>query len=158
MKFSNTFKFLVSIIIAEGTGLIGSIFTMPNIPTWYADIVKPSWVPPSSVFAPVWTLLFFLMGLAFFLVWKKGFKMKNVKTGMTMFLVQLLLNIIWSILFFGLQNPGAAFVEIIILWIFILFTIISFSKVSKLAAWLLVPYIAWVTFASILNYTIWILN
>lgn len=158
MKLSNTFKFIISIVVAQGAGLIGSIFTTPNIPVWYATIIKPSWVPPSYIFAPVWTLLFFLMGVALFLVWKRGIKVEKAKFAIVLFSIQLVLNIFWSVLFFGLQNPGAAFIEIVALWIFIFLTIIYFAKVSKIAAWLLVPYIAWVSFASILNYSIWILN
>ncbi|NMC35407.1 tryptophan-rich sensory protein, partial [Candidatus Beckwithbacteria bacterium] len=110
------------------------------------------------VFAPVWTTLFILMGMALYLVWQQGFGKKEVKKALTIFGVQLVLNILWSILFFGLRNPSLALVDIVLLWVLILATMLSFAKISKPAAWLLIPYLAWVSFASILNFAIWKLN
>ncbi|MFH1978324.1 MAG: TspO/MBR family protein [Candidatus Aenigmatarchaeota archaeon] len=151
-------KLIISVIIAELAGIIGSVFTAPNIPTWYATINKPFFNPPSWIFAPVWTTLFVLMGISLFLIWDKGFKKKENKQAVYVFGAQLVLNVIWSLLFFGLQSPFYAFIEIIILWIAILVTIWKFYKIDKKAAWLLVPYILWVTFAAFLNLNIWLLN
>lgn len=151
-------KFVISIAVPLLAGFVGSLFTTPALPGWYASIIKPALTPPSWVFGPVWTTLFILMGIAAFLVWKRGLEKREVKVALSIFIIQLVLNALWSILFFGLQSPGAAFIDIIILWLAILFTIISFSKISKVAAWLLVPYILWVSFASYLNYSIYVLN
>ena len=151
-------KIIISIIICQLAGVIGAFFTTPNIDTWYASLIKPSFNPPSWIFGPVWTLLFLLMGIAFYLIWQKVDKNKLAKFAMIFFVVHLAFNTLWSILFFGLQNPGLAFIEIIILLAMIILLIEKFSKISKQAAWLLVPYLLWVSFASILNYTIWQLN
>lgn len=145
-------KLIISIIICELAGVIGSIFTSSSVKTWYAtEVVKSAINPPSWLFAPVWTLLFLLMGIALYLVWQKNKISK-------WFWIQLLLNILWSVLFFGLRRPDLAFLEILVLWVAILKTIIDFKKVNKKAAWLLVPYLLWVSFASILNLTIVKLN
>jgi tryptophan-rich sensory protein len=158
MKINNLAKLLTAIVVCELAGIVGSVFTAPSIPTWYAGIIKPSFNPPSWVFGPVWTTLFALMGIAAFLVWKKGFDRRDVKIALAIFLGQLVLNTLWSIIFFGLHSPGGAFVEIVFLWLAILATIIVFYKISKPAAWLLLPYILWVTFAGYLNYSIYMLN
>lgn len=155
MSINNAFKLALSIIVSELAGIAGSFFTASAIPTWYAGIAKPAFAPPNWIFAPVWTTLFALMGVASFLIWKRGFEKKNVKIALGIFLGQLILNVFWSIIFFGLRNPGAAFAELLILWIAILATIISFYKISRPAAWLLLPYIVWVSFAGCLNYSIW---
>jgi translocator protein len=158
MKRKEIIILIAAILICELAGIIGSVFTIPSIPTWYAGIVKPAFAPPNWIFAPVWTTLFALMGISLYLVWRKGFKTKGVKAAVSIFGFQLLLNIIWSLLFFGLQSPFYAFAEIIILWIAIAATIFSFSRISKNAALILIPYIAWVSIAATLNYYIWILN
>jgi tryptophan-rich sensory protein len=158
MKINNYFKFLISLLLPAVAAIAGSAFTTAKIPTWYAELAKPSFAPPNWLFGPVWTTLYILMGIALFLIWKKGFENREVKIAFGIFIVQLVLNTLWSIVFFGLQNPGAAFIEIIILWIAIVATIIVFKKISKPAAWLLAPYLAWVSFASVLNYAIWTLN
>jgi len=132
---------------------VGSIFTTPAIPGWYATLQKPSFSPPNFLFAPVWTTLYILMGISLALILNK----KN-KTAIIFFVVQLVLNSLWSILFFGLKSPKLAFVEIIFLWLAILITILKFFKISKLAGWLFVPYLLWVSFASVLNLTIVKLN
>jgi tryptophan-rich sensory protein len=151
MKINNAAKFIIAILLAQFAGFVGSIFTSPSIPGWYARLTKPSFTPPSWVFAPVWTTLFFLMGVAAFLVWKKGLDKKTVKVALVFFLLQLAFNSLWSYIFFGLHNLFLAFLEIIVLWLLILVTIILFWRVSKLAAWLLLPYIFWVGFAAFLN-------
>jgi benzodiazapine receptor len=161
MQRSKTNKILLlvaSLIICQSAGITGSIFTTPAIPTWYANINKPSFRPPNWVFAPVWTTLFLLMGIALFLIWKKGLKRKDVKIAFFFFIFHLVLNTLWSFLFFGLESPFAAFIEIIFLWISILVSIILFFRISKVAGILLIPYILWVTFASVLNFSIWRLN
>lgn len=146
------------IALSQGAGLIGSIFTAPAIGDWYATLAKPDLAPPSWVFAPVWTTLFALMGTAAFLIWKRGLEQKRVRVALGIFLLQLVLNTLWSVIFFGLRSPGGAFIEIVLLWLAIAATIIAFAKISRLAAWLLAPYILWVSFAGYLNLMIWTLN
>ena len=158
MTLPNPLKLLTAIVISEAAGIIGSLFTASAIPGWYASLIKPQLAPPNWVFGPVWTTLYALMGIAAFLVWKRGLERREVKTALAIFVGQLALNTLWSIIFFGLKNPGAAFIEIILLWLAILATIIAFAKISKPAAWLLVPYLLWVSFAGYLNYAIWALN
>lgn len=136
-------------------GVIGSILTGPSVPVWYTGLQKPAFAPPNWLFAPVWITLFTLMGISLYLVWEKK---ENIKVPLILFGIQLILNIVWSLLFFGLQSPFYALIEIIILWIAILLTIVSFYKVSKRAGILLLPYISWVSLATILNYYIWLLN
>lgn len=147
---------VITILICQMAGIIGSVFTMPSIPTWYASLNKPWFSPPNWLFGPVWITLFTLMGISLYLIWNKG--LKNVKIPLIIFGVQLILNTIWSFLFFGLKSPFIAFIEIIILWISIALTIISFYRVSKKAGLILLPYIIWVSIATALNYYIWILN
>jgi len=158
MKINNTFKLIIAIAVSELAGIIGSVFTTPSIAGWYAGIVKPALNPPAWVFGPVWTTLFALMGIAAFLIWKKGLDRRDVKIAFGIFLGQLVLNTLWSVIFFGLHSPGGALVEIAFLWLAILATIIVFAKISKPAAWLLLPYILWVSFAGYLNFSIWTLN
>lgn len=139
-------------------GGVSGLFTATGVESWYQTINKPSWNPPNWVFAPVWTTLYIMMGVALFLVWKSDSSEILKRTAITLFTIQLFLNFFWSFIFFGQQEIGWALVEIIAMWLFILLTIFAFANVSKLAAWLLVPYISWVSFATILNYTIWKLN
>ena len=155
MEIKNLSKLAVAVAVSELAGIIGSVFTAPSIPNWYAGLAKPALTPPAWVFGPVWTTLFALMGIAAFLVWKSGLDNKDVKIALGIFLGQLVLNTFWSIIFFGFHNPGAAFVEIIFLWLAIVATIMAFARISKPAAWLLVPYVIWVGFAGYLNYSIW---
>lgn len=158
MKKSDALRLVFAIIVCESAGLIGSIFTFPAIAGWYSGLVRPEIAPPNWIFGPVWTTLFVLMGIAAFLVWKNGRDRQEVKIALAIFGGQLILNTLWSIIFFGLHNPGAALLEIVFLWLAILATIITFARISRRAAWLLVPYILWVSFAGYLNYSIWILN
>lgn len=145
-------------LICQLAGVIGSIFTSKSVNTWYTTLQKPSLTPPGSVIGIVWICLFVLMGISLYIVWDKWPRNKNSKSALIIFGIQLALNILWSVFFFGLRNPLLAFIEIIILWLMILATIFRFYKVSRTAAYLLVPYILWVSFASYLNLIIWRLN
>jgi tryptophan-rich sensory protein len=144
--------------ISQLAGIIGSIFTAPAISSWYATLNKPGFAPPNWVFAPAWTILFTLMGIAAFLVYEKDGQKREVRQALAIFFIQLVLNTFWSIIFFGLKSPGLALIEIIILWLAILLTTVRFYRLSRPAGLLLVPYILWVTFAAILNLSIHILN
>lgn len=150
-------KLVIGIFVCEVAGLIGSLATFPAIPTWYSQLAKPWFSPPNFVFGPVWTILYAIMGASLYLVIKKGLNSKNTK-GFYLFGTQLSLNILWSLIFFGLKNPFAAFIEIIFLEVSIILTAIEFYKIDKKAAYLLVPYILWVAFAAILNFWVWRLN
>lgn len=154
----NALKLVISIVISELTGIVGSIFTAPSVANWYPQITKPALNPPVWVLGPVWTTLFALMGIAAFLVWEKGLNHKSVKIALTLFIGQLILNALWSIIFLGLRSPGGALIEIVFLWFAILATIIAFARISKPAVWLLLPYILWTSFAMYLNYALWTLN
>lgn len=159
MKTKNLYKLAAAIAFCEAAGIIGALFTAPAIRSgWYESLLKPPLSPPNWIFGPVWTLLYAFMGLAAFLIWRKSLDRKNEKIALGIFTGQLILNTLWSIIFFGLRSPAAAFIEIIFLWLAIIATIIAFAKISKPAAWLLVPYIAWVSFAGYLNFMIWRLN
>lgn len=151
-------KFLISTIGCELVGVAATPFTISSIPTWYQTLTKPSFSPPNWVFGPAWTILYFLMGVAAYLIWIKGLEKKAVKTALTFFIAQLVFNFFWSILFFGLHSPILGLVDILILWALILITIIKFHKISKTASYLLIPYILWVSFATILNLSIVLLN
>lgn len=142
---------VLSIGLCLGAGVLGSFFTFSAIPDWYAALNKPSFSPPNWIFGPVWTTLYIMMGISLYLVWQK----KKVPL---VFWAQLFLNAIWSIIFFGMKNPGLALIDIIALWITIVLTIKSFSKISKPAGYLLIPYLLWVSFAAILNLSIVLLN
>jgi len=158
MARQNIIKLAVSLILPQLAGAIGSIFTVSAIPVWYATLNKPTFTPPSWLFAPAWTTLYLLMGIAFYFVWREGLEKRAVRTAFWIFIVQLILNALWSLLFFGLKSPLYGFLGIIELWLLIALTIFLFWRVRKLAAYLLIPYILWVTFASALNYAILILN
>ena len=177
----NIFRFIVSVFICEMAGVIGAIFTTPKINTWYATLNKPSFTPPGSFIGLVWNILFFLMGISLYLVWSKNWQV-NISIGrpkrkawnrfseklwsgtwreentIAIFSLQLVLNTLWSVIFFGLQLPGLAFFELLMLWFAILYTIANFYRVSRAAAYLLIPYILWVSFAGFLNFTIWRIN
>jgi benzodiazapine receptor len=136
---------------------VGNYFTMPSIPTWYASLNKPSFSPPNWLFGPAWTVLYILMTVSAFLIWQKR-ENPQTKKALTFYFIQLTLNTLWSIIFFGWHNLGLAFAEIVFLWFFILLTLINFYKVKKLTGILFIPYILWVSFAAILNFAIWQLN
>jgi tryptophan-rich sensory protein len=155
---NNTLKLIIAIAIPLLVGGTSGFFTASGVESWYQTINKPSWNPPSWIFGPVWTTLYVMMGISLFLVWKDDAGSGYKKIAIALFVAQLALNFFWSFIFFDQHQIGWALVEIIVLWFFILLTIFAFAKVYKMAAWLLVPYISWVSFASILNYTIWKLN
>jgi translocator protein len=150
----NIVKLIISITIPLLAGFVGSYFTMPAIAGWYPGLIKPELNPPNWIFAPVWTTLYILMGISLFLIWREG----KHYLEMSVFGAQILLNTTWSIFFFGIQRLDVALMNIVLLWIMIILTMILFSRISKIAMYLLVPYILWVSFAGYLNLTIWILN
>lgn len=182
IKFGKTSKFLISVLICQIAGAMGSFFTMRAIPDWYDGLIKPAIAPPNWVFAPVWIILFFLMGISLYLVWEKGWKVnlsekdkkqKNFwnllskkmwigswkeENAIAIFFLQLVLNVWWSVIFFGLKSPVGAFFEVIALWLAILYTIVNFYRISKESAYLLLPYILWVSFAVVLNFLFWRVN
>ena len=146
--------FLVVCFAAAG---IGGAVTTPKIGTWYATLLKPSWNPPSWIFGPVWSALYLCMAVAAWLVWRQqGFVSATLP--LTLFAVQLILNVLWSCIFFGLEMPGFAFVEVLLLWAAIAATTVTFWQWSMVAGLLFVPYLAWVSFASVLNFAVWRLN
>ncbi|MBW2991705.1 tryptophan-rich sensory protein [Candidatus Woesearchaeota archaeon] len=151
----NYIKLLLSVLISLSAGFIGSIFTSSSVSTWYITLNKPVFNPPSWVFSPVWTALYILMGISLYLIWTNK---KKTKLAFTVFGIQLFLNALWSVIFFGLRNPLLAFIEIIILWCAILYTIIIFYRINKNASYLLIPYILWVSFAAVLNLYLVMLN
>ncbi len=157
-KLKDIIKLLVSIAACQCAGLIGSVFTMPAIPTWYATLQKPSFTPPNWLFTPAWGTLYLLMGISAFLIWRRGLADKPVKIALMVFAIQLILNTLWSVAFFGFESPLSGVIVIIVLWLAILLTILRFSKISSVAAILLLPYLLWVSFASVLNISIWVLN
>ena len=142
------------VLLCFGAAAMGGLF-MPG--EWYAALKKPSWNPPGWIFGPVWTALYMMMAVAAWLVWKRG-GFAAQRRPLMLFLVQLALNAAWTPLFFGLHWTGVAFAEIVLLWLAIAATIAAFRLVSRAAAWLLVPYLAWVSVASVLNFTLWRLN
>lgn len=152
-------KIIIALFICLMVGYSASVVTRPSVETWYPTIVKPSFNPPNWIFMPVWTMLYILMAVAAGLVWDK-IKEQNeeVKKALGFFLIQLTLNAIWSYIFFGLKNPMLALIEIALLWLMIYETYLKFLKINKTAGYLLIPYMAWVAFAGILNASIWWLN
>ena len=154
----NWLKATISLALPQLAGLTGAAFTETGEGSWYRTIEKPEWNPPGWVFGPVWTMLYILMGIAFYIIWKSAAD-KRIKTpAMIFWILQLVFNFCWTLIFFYAHEIGYAFAEIVVLWLLILITIFLFARISKLAAWLLVPYICWVSFAALLTYTIWQLN
>lgn len=151
-------RLIISLALPQLAGLIGSIFTTSAIPVWYATLQRPSFSPPNWIFGPVWITLYVLMGISVYLVWQKIEVNKKAKRAMLFFWIHLFFNASWSIIFFGFQNPGLAFVNIIIIWFFIIVLMIKFWQINKWSTHLLIPYLLWVSFASILNFFIWYLN
>lgn len=153
---SNTFKLLISLALPQIGGGLGAYFTITSVQSWYQTINKPSFNPPSWIFGPMWTLLYVLMGIACYLIWKGEHPQK--KELLTLYFAQLFLNALWSPAFFGMESPILGLLVIIPMWILILVCIIQFRKASKLASGLMVPYLLWVSFATVLNFSIWWLN
>ncbi|MDD4300306.1 MAG: tryptophan-rich sensory protein [Methanomicrobium sp.] len=157
-KIKNPAALAASVIGCNLAGAVGSIFTQTGPDSWYAGLIKPWFLPPSIAFPIAWTILYTLMGICLYLIWIEDREDRHVKVALGFFAIQLLLNILWSYLFFGLQNPMYGLIGIIFLWIFIAETIIASYRVSKNAGYLLIPYIAWVSFATLLNAAILLLN
>jgi benzodiazapine receptor len=151
-------KLIVSVVGCELVGFLGTPFTISAITTWYATLNKPFFAPPNWIFGPVWTLLYFLMGVSFYLIWKIGWQKKKVKDAGLFFLAQLVLNFIWSPIFFGLRSPLLGLIVIVAMWTLIVMTMKKFYPLSRMAFYLLIPYLLWVSFATILNATILVLN
>jgi len=158
IKARDIVRLIISLVACQCAGLIGSIFTRAAIPTWYATLEKPSFTPPNWLFAPAWATLYLLMAISAFIIWRRGLDDSRVKIALGIFIIQLILNALWSVVFFGLESPLYGFIVIVALWIAILFTMLRFFKLSTLAGSLLLPYIGWVSFAAVLNVSIWILN
>ena len=154
---NNTLKAVLSISLCFVLGSSGGLLTINEIPGWYAALQKPSFNPPNWLFGPVWTALYIMMGVAFYLVWRNP-PSAGRKKALSAFLVQFALNCAWTPVFFSLHQLGAALVVIVLMWLAILRTIFLFAPFSKTASWLLVPYISWVSFATLLNAAIWWLN
>ena len=147
-----------SVLLCNCAGLLGSLFTTTGPGSWYSTLIKPTFNPPAWIFAPVWTLLYILMGISLYLVIMEGMKGRDVRIPLLVFTIQLILNLLWSYAFFGLESTFFGLLVIILLWISIVATMILFYPVRKAAAWLLVPYILWASFATLLTYTIYSLN
>jgi tryptophan-rich sensory protein len=151
-------KLLAAIVACEAAGAIGALATGAAIDTWYRQIRKPSFTPPDWVFAPVWTVLYALMGVSLYLIWRAGARGRATGPALTLFAIQLVLNALWSFLFFRFRAPGVACVEIVVLWAAIALTMVAAFRLSRWAGLLLVPYLLWVGFAALLNGAIWRLN
>ena len=160
--FKNIFKFVISIIVCESVGIIGSFFTFSSVTNWFSTLVKPWFTPPSWLFGPVWTILYFLMGLSLYIIWNSKAeilsKQKYKKQFFILFGIQLILNALWSFLFFGLKSPIYGLIDILFLDVAVAITIMFAYRVSKYSAILLTPYMAWITFATLLNFEIVLLN
>lgn len=151
-------KMLLSLLITEGAGGIGSIFTLGAIPGWYASLNRSPITPPSWFFAPIWVTLYFLMGLSLYFVWQRRLEVTDSWIALTLFSIQLTFNVLWSLIFFGLHQILFGAIEIVFLWFFIAATIVEFRVIDKKAAYLLFPYLAWVTAATLLNMSVLWLN
>lgn len=151
-------RFIISVGLPLAVGGISGFFTASSVKTWFPTLVKPSFNPPAWLFAPVWTLLYTMMGIAFYLVWTKATHERIKKTAFMFYFAQLALNFCWSFLFFYARQPGWALIDIFAMWLLIAGTIYWFGRAYKPAAWLLIPYILWVSFATALNFAIWQLN
>ncbi len=151
-------KIALGILLCELAGALGTIWTLPAVRDWYSTLVKPPWTPPAAWFGPIWIVLYALIGTALGLVWARGFETPRVKRALAWFLAQLALGVAWSAVFFGMRSPGWGYGVIIALWLSVAATLWLFSKISRPAGLLLVPYFAWITFASALNFAILSLN
>ena len=158
MSKQNIIRLAISLAICYLAGAVGSIFTRPAVEYWYQSLIKPGFAPPDWLFAPVWLMLYAVMGFSFYLVWRSGLQNKDSRSAFILFLVHLLVNVGWSVAFFGFQSPFWGLMMIILLWGLIFALVMAFAHVRSLAAVLLIPYWAWVTFAGVLNWTIWLLN
>ena len=157
MKAVDVIKLIVSVAVPLLAGLGSSVFTLTSTPTWYAGLNKPWFTPPNAAFGPVWTILYILMGLALFVIWRSP-RTRTRDIGIALFAAQLTVNVVWTLAFFGLQNTLYGLLTIVPLWILIAATIYQFYKVDRRASYLLVPYIVWVTIATALNASVYLLN
>lgn len=155
---NNTIKFIISIFAPLIVGGLSGFFTTNSISGWYTTLQKPSFNPPNWIFGPVWTLLYIMMGIALFVIWKSEADSVLKKQALILFAAQLAVNFCWSFLFFYCESPSWALLDIIVMWVLIVMNIFSFGKISSFAAWMLVPYISWVSFAMLLNFAIWRMN
>jgi len=158
MERNEIFRLILSIVICQIAGIIGSIFTSSSVARWYPTLEKPSFTPPGFYIGLIWIVLFTIMGTSLFLIWKETSRDPAAWIALKIFAVQLVVNVLWSVAFFGMQSPISGLVVIALLWILILITIIKFSPISRTATLLLIPYLAWVSIAAYLNYSIWRLN
>jgi benzodiazapine receptor len=154
----NTLKLVAAVALPLAVGFVAGRVTAPAVLAWYPALAKPSFTPPSWVFAPVWTVLYVAMGVAAWLVWRRGLAAPGVEEALGVFVLQLALNGLWSVLFFGLRSPAAGLLDIAALWLALLVCTVLFFRQSAPAGWLLVPYVAWVSYAGALNASIWALN
>jgi tryptophan-rich sensory protein len=156
--YKKLLKLIASIIICQSAGVFGSLFTFEAVPGWYITLEKPFFAPPNWIFAPVWIILYFLMGVSLYIVWEDELKSKIKNVFFVLFGIQLILNTLWSFLFFGLKSPLLGLVDILILDVLVVVTIFYAKRVSKFSAILLIPYMVWIIIASVLNYAILVLN
>ena len=160
-QFKKSFSIIPAILwvlLCEGAGMLGSLATFPKIAGWYEGLVRPTFSPPNWVFGPVWTLLYFLMGVAAYRIWSLGTNKRDVRTLIPLFLIHLGVNVLWSVVFFGFEQIGGALLVIGVLWAFIAVLTVRFAKLDKTSAYLMIPYLLWVSFASVLNLALLILN
>ena len=158
MEKNELFRLILSIIICQMAGIIGSIFTAGSVTSWYPTLVKPSFSPPGFYIGLIWIVLFTLMGISLFLIWRETLSNPAARIALYFFAVQLIVNVLWSVAFFGMRSPISGLVVIAFLWVLILITIIKFWPINRTAALLLIPYIVWVSIAAYLNFSIWRLN
>ena len=158
MRLPDWAKLTVAFVACQLVGIVGGLITTPSLGTWYNTLVKPALMPPGWVFGPVWGVLYFLMSIAVFLVWRRGTGQEGVAQALGIFIIQMALNALWSIFFFGVHSPALACVDILLLMLFIVWTMRDFYKISRAATYLLVPYLLWVGFATYLNVFIWLRN
>ncbi len=158
MKISEIPRLIASILVVFVVGALGTYVTLPQITTWYVTLSKPLWAPPNWLFGPVWTTLYVLMGIALFLVWRQGLYRRDVQFTIYIFAIQLLLNLTWSVVFFSYHSIFGGFIVIMILWVAIFANIIAFFVISRPAGLILIPYLIWVSIASYLNYSVYLLN
>lgn len=151
-------KLLLSILFCQVVGIVAAAITLPAVATWYESLHKPAFTPPNWLFGSVWPVLYLLMGISFYIIWDKGLKKRRVKDALLAFFIQLYLNFMWLLLFFGLRSPSSALIDIVLLCLAIAVTIILFWKLSKTAGALLITYILWVSYAAVLNLSVYMLN
>ncbi len=151
-------RLAISLLLPQLAGMVGFLFTSSAIPNWYIDLIKPSFSPPNWLFGPVWIILYILMGISVYLIWQRLVENKEAEAAFRLFWIHLFFNAVWSIFFFGFKNPGLAFANIVVIWLLIAILMVKFWKINKWAAYLLIPYFLWVSFAGYLNYSIWMLN